>query len=447
MDWFDDGFMPSLASLDANRLLMYEINGPLNLAPLYQNTSPIPANLAAYRAIPASPVLPPGVGPGNNEVVIDINIDQGNGGEGSPGPPGPDGNPGAAGADGGPGPDGDDVCTCQVRIVCSFSYANEAHCRVTNKIVLVSEDPECDGQESEAYQENSIFYTANHSSVSVFPPGTIGAGPVGVDSLDGFGGTDYDAGVRQDASARIVYVEKFTLRTGETLTPCAETAAAVDGGCIPICDEFTGLDPDGGETISTEYRVKTQATRVLTTLGYVDDGSEVIEAVRCDDGVTVTGDTGAMGISTTISVPFLCDGGPGLLPTSPLIPTVPAGFVIPPACCTDCDQADSAGNTITSVRLDELDELTSTPSRCLWDYADPMEVTDVTSSGGAATIEVSPVMGPQTWAINVVGNYSFLDSVSVPDDPFDPGRITTDSCEWYGSFEWDASVTIYLEPV
>jgi len=448
MDWFDDGFMPSLASLDVNRLLMYEINGPLNLAPLYQNTSPIPASLAAYRAIPNTPVLPPGFGPGNNEVVIDINIDQGAGGEGGPGPPGPDGDPGPAGPDGGPGPDGDDVCTCQVRIVCSLTYENEAHCRVSNKIVLTSDDPECDGLQSEAYQENTIKYTANHSSVSVFPPGTIGSGAIGVGSLDGFGGLDYDAGVRQEANAEIEYSEKFTLKTGESLNPCLENGASVEAGCIPDCEEFTDPAPGPGVTITTEYRVKSEATRVLTTIGYVDDGSEVIEAVRCDDGETETGDTGATGISTTIAVPLLCDGGPGSLPVSPLIAEVPLGFVVPPACCTTCEQA---GSDDEDIDLDRIDEILDGPSPdgwlsiCVWDYADPLEPTNASTAN--ASMNVNTVMGPQAWGINVSGNYSFVDEIVSVDDPFDPYINTTDKCEWYGSFSWDASVTIYLESI
>jgi hypothetical protein len=465
MDWFDDGFMPSLASLDANRLLMYEINGPLNLAPLYQNTSPIPASLAAYRAIPASPVLPPGVGPGNSEVVIDINIDQGNGGEGEPGPPGPDGGPGPAGPDGDPGPDGDDVCTCAMEVQCSTTYKNTAKCRTSIKIEwqqgTFGDPPEPCGCDviAEGWVESEVTWGGEHTSTSYFPPGYFSvADPAIASGLDGYGGTDYTAGVRQTAAASLYYEERITAKKGKDILDLCGIEGS-DGvlptsTCLPTCGEF---DPEVwgfDEEATTAYRVTWTADRELGAMGYVDTGSEEITSIQCDDEVNEIGPTGDTSPETTIAPPLLCDGGPGEFPIGPEAPgAIPTEFIIPPACCSDCVDAGGSSGTLGTSETEELESwqtglLAGTPSRCLFDYlSDPFEPTSASSAN--ATINAVPSGGPITWGLAIDGVYSFTQEF-IEDNWTDPAECnetkTTYQCVWSGSLQWSAEITILFVP-
>lgn len=447
MDWYNDTLAPQMGWFDPSRLSIYNVHGPLNLTPLFSNNNPIPSNLRGFNTVPNSPMQPNPNG-GDGSVTVDIFIGQG-GGSGNIGPPGPAGDPGLPGEDGPDGADGSDVCTCAVRIICSTTYTNRAACRTSSIMVGngngVPDDCPCEGFRFEAWAESSIEITANHSSNSYFPPGFFGSpNPVDVATLDSFGPSDHAVGVRQSASSQVTYEEKVTLKRSESpLLVCgSETPGPVVAvGCIPDCSEFNELD--FGQQASTSYKVVSEATRELTSTGYEDSASETITDVRCDDEVTTPGPTDADDHTTTIAPPHFCDGGPGQFAQSPLTTYPPLSFIVAPSCC-DCASAGS-DESLSVSRASELGELAFTPSRCIWDYADPMEPTSATSSGGAATVNVFVGYGPTTWYINVSGSYSFVDEIVVPGQPDDCDWDFINRCEWYGEFEWETSVTFLLE--
>lgn len=454
-DWFGDSFRPRLLTVDRGRLSMFEINGPLNLGPLYENQNPIPFNLQGYRAVPNSSVLPPPQG-NNEDLVIDINSGGGRTGDGAAGPTGPTGPTGPAGPQGPPGPDGADACTCALLVFCSSEYYNTSKCRVTFEVESyagTAGDGCCDDLPniSTAWVETSATWNGFHDSSSYFPVGYFSfIDPFIANALDGFGGTDYDNGVRQISESTLAYEERYTEQTGITICG-GETYVQVSSTCRPVCAKFTSMAADTQETSGEAYQW--YATRELTSGGYVDSGTETVTEVACDDAVTVLGDTGATGISTTIAPPFLCNAGPGAFGSGPLAPTSPPPltFITPPDCCSTCDVAGPGpGGGLSAGRISELAEVATDPSRCLWDYADPAEPLTLTSSGGAATVNAVPAMGPTTWTLTMEGTFSFED-VTVDNqwsDPPDCGeRINTLSCTWSGEFRWTSSISLFfVEP-
>lgn len=439
-DWFDRKFRPSLA-FDAGRLMFQNINGPLNLAPLYQSRNPVPPSLQGYVASPNVPILPPPVDPGNDDQTFNYNTFI----LGEPGAAGPGGNPGPAGGPGPQGPPGDpgaDVCTCDVVVTSTATYLNTATCRVSEDVEISQDDT--GGAvpytiSTSANVDSKITIEATHSATSTFPPGTI-SGTISLTGLDSFGGSDYDAGVRQSSSSTWSRREELSGQTGQSFLPFQEDGLMLPFGtncAVPAC-AFPGGDANFEEVFDTGETFTANATRELTTTGYVDTGTYERTEAFCDDA---TPDPAPVAATTTIAPPLVCNGGPGAFADS----DVPLVFITPPTCCSTCEgQGSPDDGDLSLTRQDILDD-TVLDSYCLWDYpGDPVLPTSVVNTGASVSVTFLNEVG--SYQFEVTGTYSFRDEVvidtSIPEDGYSETR--TRACTWFGNLNYSVSVTVAL---